>query len=516
MKKILFLLVFTFILNKVSSQDGEKVSDGYQVFKYPNGAVSSEGLIKNGKPEGFWKSYYVTGVIKSEGRRTNHLLDSIWVFYDQSGDITEKISYLYGKKNGWYYKYKKESSGVYLWSQELFAGDRKEGVATVFFPDGKVKETIMYSDGKKEGLAKEYDENGNIISLMEYHNDFLVSRERINRYDSKMLRQGPWKAFYDNGRIKSESSYIDDMMHGYYKEYDEKGNLVLTMLYDKGSIVKSLVEDQPEIEMINRYDDSGKLVYSGPFRNDTPVGTHREYGPDGKITNAFIYNDNGILLEEGIVDEEGNRNGKWKSYFQDSTLSAEGQYTNNRRSGLWKFYTSKGKLEQTGSYNAGRPDGIWKWYYENGNLLREEEYFQGEREGAFAEYSISGEIISQGEYITGERNGPWKYKNGDYTEEGNYISGLKDGLWKAYYADGKLKFKGSFIQGNPHGLQTYYYEDGRVREEQNFDMGMREKTWKKYDEEGTVILAIAYKNDIEISINGVRIKLPESEVKLIK
>ena len=56
--------------------------------------VSSEGLIKNGKPEGFWKSYYVTGIKKSEGKRTNFLLDSIWVFYDQAGDTTEKINYL--------------------------------------------------------------------------------------------------------------------------------------------------------------------------------------------------------------------------------------------------------------------------------------------------------------------------------------------------------------------------------------------------------------------------------------
>ncbi|HLN20754.1 MAG TPA: hypothetical protein VK213_06675 [Bacteroidales bacterium] len=516
MKKLSFLVIFLVILPNAFSQEQEGIADGYQVYKYPNGTKSSEGLMKNGKPEGFWKSYYVTGVLKSEGRRTNHLLDSVWVFYDQSGDITDKVNYLYGKKNGWHYRYKKDASGVYLWSQELYAGDIKQGTSTVFFPDGKVKETIMFSNGKKEGLSKEYDENGNIITLTEYHNDFLVTRERINRLDANKLKQGPWKVFYDNGRIRSEATYVDDLMHGYYKEYDDKGNLVLTMLYDKGSIVKSLVEDEPEIEIINRYDDSGRLTYSGPFRKDVPVGTHREYTPDGKIKNAFIYNDNGLLLEEGIVDEAGNRNGKWKTYFTDGKVSAEGQYNENRRSGQWKFYRADGKLEQAGSYNAGRPDGIWKWYYDNGALLREEEYFQGEREGGFIEYSVTGEIISQGEYIAGERNGPWKYRNGDFTEEGNYISGLKDGLWKSYYPNGKMMFKGSFVQGNPDGLQTYYYEDGRVREEQSFDLGIREKTWKKYDEEGAVILAIAYKNDVEVSINGVRIKLPESDVKLIK
>jgi uncharacterized protein len=44
------------------------VVDGYQVFKYPNGTISSEGLMRDGKPDGFWKSYYVTGVKKSKER----------------------------------------------------------------------------------------------------------------------------------------------------------------------------------------------------------------------------------------------------------------------------------------------------------------------------------------------------------------------------------------------------------------------------------------------------------------
>jgi antitoxin component YwqK of YwqJK toxin-antitoxin module len=174
--------------------------------------------------------------------------------------------------------------------------------------------------------------------------------------------------------------------------------LVLTMLYDNGAIVKSRVEDEPDIEIVNRHDQDGKLICSGPFRNKVPVGIHREFGKDGKVSNAFIYNDNGLLLSEGIVDEAGNRNGKWKDLFPNGKTLAEGQFADNRRSGQWKFYNLSEKVEQTGSYNNGRPDGLWKWYYENGALLREEEYFQGQRDGLYTEYSIEGEIIAQGKY----------------------------------------------------------------------------------------------------------------------
>ena len=517
MKKAFIVIIFLLTGILIWGQTDNNLQDGYQVFKYPNGTISSEGMFRNGKPEGFWKSYYVTGIKKAEGKYTNFQLDSIWVFFDQTGDTIEKINFLFGKRNGYSFKYKKApAEGLYVYSKELFAGDKKEGTAYFYFPGGKVQQTLSYSNGKKEGLSKEYDKNGTVLTLLEYNNDFLIGRERINRTDNKNLKQGVWKEFYPNGGVRTEKNFKDDQLHGYYKEYDNRGIPVLTMLYDNGSIVKSKVEDEPDIEMENRYDQNNKLVYSGPFRNKIPVGVHREFGADGKVINAYVYNDNGLLLSEGIVDESGNRNGKWKDLYPDGIVQAEGQYSDNRRSGVWKFYNSAGKMEQTGAYNNGRPDGLWKWYYENGTLLREEEYFQGQRDGTYTEYSPAGEIIAQGQFIDGEKNGDWKYKSGDNTEEGNYIVGLRDGLWKSYYTDGKIKFKGTYIQGNPDGQLTYYYENGRPKEEQFYRMGIRQKTWKKYDEQGIPVLSITYKDDVETSINGVKINLPESDVKLIK
>lgn len=517
MKKLILQLHFTLVVFISYGQTGQVLQDGYHIFKYPNGAISSEGIIRDGKPDGFWKSYYVTGIKKSEGKRTNFLLDSIWIFYDQAGDTIEKINYLLGKKNGYYYKYKKDPfDGLYICSKELYAGDRKEGTAYLYYPDGSIQQTTFYNEGKKEGLSREYDKNGNIITLYEYNNDFLISRERINRTDNKGLKQGEWKEFNHNGSIKSEVTYKDDQMHGYYKEYDMSGKLILTMLYDNGSIVKSRVEDEPDIEIVNRYDENNKLIYSGPFRNNIPVGIHREYSTNGEIVNAYIYNDEGLILSEGIIDEAGQRNGKWKDFFENGKVKAEGQYTDNRRSGLWKFYNSNERIEQTGSYNNGRPDGIWKWYYENGSLLREEEYYQGQRDGMYVEYSETGEIIAQGQFTDGEQNGEWKYKSGNNSEEGRYIIGLRDGTWKSYYPDGKVRFKGNFIQGNPDGQHIYYYDNGKVREERYYKAGIRQRTWKKYNEEGLQLITINYKDDVEISINGVRINLPETGRKLIK
>jgi len=52
------LLVFVILLTGlfVFGQTANNSQEGYQVFRYPNGTISGEGLFRNGKPEDFWKS----------------------------------------------------------------------------------------------------------------------------------------------------------------------------------------------------------------------------------------------------------------------------------------------------------------------------------------------------------------------------------------------------------------------------------------------------------------------------
>lgn len=516
MKRI-FLIILVIIPAGLFGQRDGQLQDGYQQFRYPNGTLSSEGYIKNGKPDGYWKSYYVTGVLKSEGKRTSFLLDSIWVFYDQAGDKTESISYLLGKRNGYSVKYQKDPVyGLYIYSEELYAGDKKEGLARIYFPDGKTRQTIPYVNGKKDGLSREYDHDGKIITLLEYNNDFLISRERINHTDASGMKQGEWLDFYPDGGIKTERNYRDDQLHGYYKEYDEKGKLLVALLYEDGKVTGSDIDNGEEIEIEKRYDESGRLIYSGPFKEGKPVGIHREYNSDGTVRDAKIYNDNGVLISEGVIDEEGNRSGPWKDFSSGGVLIAEGVYTNSRRTGTWKFYNESGRLEQAGQYSNGRIDGTWRWYYPSGELLREEDYYQGRRDGNYAEYSRTGEIIAQGTYADGERNGDWKINTGDNTEEGTYLLGLRNGQWRSWYPDGRLRFRGEYKQGNPDGHHILYYDNGRPREDMYYRNGLRTKTWKKYNELGEVVLTITYRDDIETSINGVAVNLPESSVKRIK
>ncbi|NLD36650.1 MAG: hypothetical protein GX654_07265, partial [Desulfatiglans sp.] len=59
MKKIILIMLAS-VSALLAAQQNTQLQDGYQQFRYPNGNISSEGYIKNGKPDGYWKSYYVT------------------------------------------------------------------------------------------------------------------------------------------------------------------------------------------------------------------------------------------------------------------------------------------------------------------------------------------------------------------------------------------------------------------------------------------------------------------------
>jgi uncharacterized protein len=517
MKKIVLSLVS--ILAFSGLLKAQEITNGFVKFYYPNGQVSSEGTMNNGKPDGYWKTYYVTGVIKSEGLRTNFELDSTWTFYNQSGEVVQRIDYKYGKKNGYsfLYNYNNSPEGIIV-EKELFVNDRKEGKAYYYFDDGKLKEEVPYEQGKKEGIGREFDKDGNVISLLEYHNNYLVNRELINRKDSRGLKQGTWKEFYPDGRLYKEMQYSDNALDDIYKEYAPNGSLSMVLKYEKGLITEDRKENilPEELDIRRSFNENGKVIFVGSYRNDIPVGIHRFYDDQGNVINSIVFDDFGNKSSEGIVTETGSREGAWKDFYSTGELRATGNYLNNRRSGRWSFYYKNGAKEQEGSYLRGLADGQWTWYYENAAIWREEGYFNGLEDGPSTEYDLNGKIITQGNYINGEKEGSWFYDVGDHKEQGNYQTGLRSGVWKYYYPGDILQFEGSFVSGQPNGKHKYFYENGNLREERYYEMGIREKNWKKYDENGTLTMAINYRSDVEYRINGEKVNLPKGSITVIK
>ena len=91
---------------------------------------------------------------------------------------------------------------------------------------------------------------------------------------------------------------------------------------------------------------------------------------DGKRIAYYereFYADN-LILKEGALNSNENRDGLWKSFRQDGQLWSEGYYKNGVRQGITKTYHPNGNIYYDGQFNNGQKSGVWKFYKENGEF----------------------------------------------------------------------------------------------------------------------------------------------------
>ena len=506
---------FTICLFFTANAFSQTIPDGHHISYYPNGKISSEGMMRDGKPDGYWKAYYVTGVMRSEGNRVNFLKDSTWVFYTVTGDTAEIINYRMDKKSGYFFQYetvaqRNNISRHYLKSKEIYLDDKREGLAYYYYPSGKLRQTINYRNGRKQGASKEYDENGTVITLYEYLNDYMISREFVNRVNDKGEKHGSWKSFYPDGKLKEEEYYKNGILDGATLLYSEKGYPISGRTYRDGKIIEEGPPIKADlIDLTSYWEDGITIKRNGTYLDSIPIGYHYFYNTSGLPEKSIRYSERatGVRTAEGPVDENEKRIGQWKNYFETGELRSSGTFVNDRQNGEWTYYLESGEIFQVGNFRNGVFEGEWKWYFPSGNIFREETYVRGRPNGLSIQYSDSATIVAKGEYnAEGQREGPWIITVGDSREEGNFIEDEKDGIWKTYYKNGQLHHTGNFVLGEPDGRHLLYYPDGTLKEEQYYVVGRRDKNWKKYYENGGLFLTITYRNDEEIRINGIRIE----------
>jgi len=474
--------------------------NGYHTFYYPNGTKSSEGNLKNGKPEGWWKSYNEKGALVSEGNRKNNRLDSLWIFYNDNGDTTLSINYQNGMKNGKRIQFFTDERVVENWLSDSL-------LSPVYSYDlqGHLKRETPISFGKPHGIEKLFDTCGHIIQLSYFHMGIMTKRESINRTDLQGYIQGNWKFFWENGNLKTEGTYVNNKKHGFFKDYDANGNFLTVQKYDNDV----LIEDAKETKQLTRkvsYHPNGQPSVIATFFNDKPDGIRREFDKDGNIIKGYVFN-NGVLSAEGITDMEGKRNGKWKEFYETGELKAEGTYKNSARVGDWKYYFPDKSIEVVGSYNQrGEKTGEWQWFYPNQQLMMTENYEDGVLEGEYWEYDEEGKVLVKGQYIEGEQDGFWHFQRGIGFEEGNFYDGMRIGTWKTWYENEHLLSEIEYDHDLMNGKYTIFYPNSVIKRIGNYVNGEREGTWSDYYDTGELFLTTIYKNGKEIRWNNYKIE----------
>ncbi len=142
------------------------------------------------------------------------------VFNEHPRYLTDEIPWKNGVLEGVRKTYYEDGS---LRSETPYAGGQPHGVAKGYSNDGKVTRTCTMKEGKRHGtLVDTWPQTG--------------KTRRIIQYDMGEVT-GVVKEFYANGQIKRRVPFVNNVMHGEEKVYEEDGEPAPSRYWIGGDLV---------------------------------------------------------------------------------------------------------------------------------------------------------------------------------------------------------------------------------------------------------------------------------------
>ncbi|MEX2596927.1 MAG: hypothetical protein WEC59_08355 [Salibacteraceae bacterium] len=382
---------------------------------------------------------------------------------------------------------------------------KPNGYNKFYFDDGVLSSEGMLENGKPEGYWKNY-----------YHSGVLKSEG--NRLNSEL--DSIWKFYNEEGILVEEISYKKGKRNGVTKIYSKEGFLTASVPY----------ENDKKHGVGFTYFSNGAIKTETVYKKGAVQGLVYEFDPKGDIITITTY-DNGIFVRKENInrkDKSGEKEGLWKTFYDDRTVKSEGRYTNNKKDGYWKDFSPKGMLVATykyengklitdaeeitnldvdenyyedsdgkikfrGTYRNGKPHGTHIWFAEDGSIDSAKVFKNnqviakgsltpdGLRVGPWKEYYYPSEKLkAEGEYRKGYRYGEWIYyfENGTIQQRGVYSSKEQpEGKWKWFYENGNILREEDFKQGKEHGWLIEYSDTGKIISRGEFVNGLEEGEW---------------------------------------
>ncbi len=252
--------------------------------------------------------------------------------------------------------------------------------------------------------------------------------------------------------------------------------LMRTYYTSEGEPLKEefLVNDKGELDgdYTSFYED-GTIKTTGYFSKNISTGEWSYYYPNGEL--RMVGN-----VENGINE------GLWEYFYEAGAKKMEGSLVHGQRDGLWVIYNTTGTKQSEGYYKENKRVGTWKYYAASGGLKATEEI--KEDYSVYSEYYISGELKSTGKKFDGNQEGEWLYyyEDGALQAKGNYKDGKKNGPWKYYSESGTIKAEGNYIKDLPDGIWVYYYESGQIESKGKLYKGQKDGAWAVYYADGKI------------------------------
>ncbi len=234
-----------------------ELSDGEDALGCTAGTKIEEGIYKDNRKVGVWRSFWCTGKIKYE------------LVYNADRSVSSKDYYPDGKL-------KEEGT----WNSIGWIGSYK-----TYHPNGKLYFEWEYDQsGKRTGRQRYYYDNGNLM----FDGEWNGGKEA-----------GVIKEYYENGALRSEKTFNDGKLDtNNVKNYAPKEIKVEEKIEPKKEEPKAPVN--PELGVIKdgynkTFNKEGKIDREGEFKNAKLIDGKQYYYKDGKLEKTAIVRDGKVI-----------------------------------------------------------------------------------------------------------------------------------------------------------------------------------------------------------------------------
>ena len=527
------------LIEKISYKEGKK--NGKFTGYYESGQTKYIRTYKDDKLEGKYADYTESGQILLKQSYVNDLLDGASKEWYLNGKVKVKTSYTAGKLNGDFMSYdslgKKETKGEY--DMGLKTGDW-----LTWYSSGKKKERLSYFSGKANGMYSLWDEEGRIIKEGEYSNDLkhgvwitfdpdLKRQESYEYYDMGVAKLKYFFKYYDNGNLMEEPSFTEYFRDGEWRQLFDNERLQYLTTYSMGKKYGLYEEWTINKELVQRgYYEYDLMSALWTYAKNDSVIKYEVYDADS-IIDGFVYEyyENDQSKADAVFLENGKRDQKWYTYFEegkDSTISVydggkmtgtwyvnydstfevftETNYENNLKHGDYKeWYIDENPMVE-GYYEYGKKHLLWAFWDERG-YQRFEEWRMGELYDTFEyEYYDNGQLKEEPSYKNRKKHGKWfrYFPDGEISGVREFANGKRVGEWVDYYRKDEIAFQGIYKDDKKDGPWIWYYmnrgepgEEGNIMSEVKFSNGelISEKCYKREDNQEINCQEIFGEND---------------------
>jgi antitoxin component YwqK of YwqJK toxin-antitoxin module len=189
-------------LKDVSYWDkGKQIGEG--IMYYKNGNVKLKNVVKKGQVHGLMEKYYSDGTLKSTGNYWYGALKDSSKKYYENGILKNKI-----------YISLDTITGISI------------GQEYRYYPSGKIEIKSDIKNDLPDGIMISYYENGEMEHWVEMTQ---------NNTDGKFI------TYFKSGGKKMEGKMKDNVLIDNLKYFNEKGNLIKTMIVENGNIIDSIL-----------------------------------------------------------------------------------------------------------------------------------------------------------------------------------------------------------------------------------------------------------------------------------